>query len=83
MVYMGTVNNSNKTWWHVLICVVYNRLEKVFQTSEDSTVHKYYTSNKETKRGKENLEEEKNKNLTDKELCAKNGGNRTLHMKIR
>ena len=28
--YMGRVSNSNNTWY-VLICVVYNKLEKVFK----------------------------------------------------
>ena len=37
VVYMGTVNNSNKTW-HVLMCVVNktkNRLEKVIKVKEN------------------------------------------------
>ena len=34
MVYMGKVNNSNKTW-HELICVVYNKQENVFKSPRD------------------------------------------------
>ena len=29
VVYMGRVNNSNKTW-HVLICVVYNKKKNIY-----------------------------------------------------
>ena len=34
MVYMGTINNNNKTW-QVVICAVYNKLEKVFKRPGD------------------------------------------------
>ena len=36
VVYMGTVKT-----WHVVICVVYNKLEKVFKSHGDSEAHSW------------------------------------------
>ena len=59
--YMGRVSNSNNTW-NVLICVVYNKLEKVFKLPGVRSITQPATN--ETKRygGEGKTAQNRNKN---------------------